>query len=99
MCLNPAMGAKVHGDAGGEQNERDAERTGNPFDLDAALQDEEVQDAEDEHQDRRLGEEGRTASARDDSQNEQRGRLADGTSLARRNEAQACWVWYGSGVW
>jgi hypothetical protein len=42
MGLHPAMSAKVHRDAGGEQAERDGECADDPFEVDAALEHEEI---------------------------------------------------------
>ena len=73
MGLDPAMGGKVHGDAGGEQQDRDAERAGDPGKIDTTLEDEEVEDAEDEDEDSRLGKEGRTTMRGDGDQIGERG--------------------------
>ena len=89
MRFDPAMGTEVHGDAGAEQSEGDGERSDDPAEIDAALEDEEVQDAEDENEHRRLGEERGATSCGDDRQVEQRGWLSGGRLLGRRNEAQA----------
>lgn len=108
MRLDPPMGAEVHGDAGAEQTEGDGERSDDPAEIDAALEDEEVEDAEDEHEHRRLGEERGATSRGNDRQVEQRGWLSDDRLLRRWNEAQASRVlgWLsglrrddGWGVW
>jgi hypothetical protein len=100
MRLDPAMGAEVHGDAGAEQAEGDGERSDDPIEIDAALEDEEVQDAEDEHEHGRLGEECGATPSGDHRQVEERGWLSRGRLLRRRNEAQAGGVlgWV-SGLW
>ncbi len=67
MGLDPAMGGEVHEDAGGEQAEAYAERADDPGDLDAALEQAVVEDAEDEDEHGGLGEEG-GAAARGDHQ-------------------------------
>lgn len=73
MGLDPAVRAEVHGDAGGEQEERDSQGTGDPGEFDSALEDEEVENAEDEDQHGRFGEEGRASPGGDDGQVKQRG--------------------------
>lgn len=87
MGLDPAMGAEVHGNAGGEEEQRDSERARDPGKLDAALEDEEVKDAEDENQHGRFGEEGRASPGGDDGQIEERGGWRGSCGLpARRDE-------------
>ncbi len=86
MGPHPAVSAEVHGDAGGEQRYADAQRAGDPGQLDAALQDEEVQYAEDQHEHSRFGEERRTAPGGDDGQIDQRGSRTVRILLALRDE-------------
>lgn len=97
MCLDPAMGGEVHGDAGGKQKNRDGQRAGDPGEFDAALEDEEVEDTEDEDEHRRFGEEGRAAPRGDDGQVEQRVGLAGGIAAAGWDQAEACGVLDGVG--
>jgi len=97
MGLDPAMGGKVHGDAGGEQQDRDAERAGDPGKIDTTLEDEEVEDAEDQDQHGRLCEEGGTAPGGDDGQVEPGFGPGWGVGAVRGDEAQACGVWGGVG--
>ena len=81
MRLDPAVGAEVHGDAGGEQAEGDGEGADDPGELDAALEHEVVEDAEDEDEDGGLGEEGRAAARGDDGEFDEGRRLGlDGAS-------------------
>ncbi len=87
MCPHPAVSAEVHGDAGGEQDGADGERAGDPGEVDVALQDEEIQDAEDQYQHRRFSEERGTAPGGDDCQIDQRGGGDVLILLALRNEA------------
>ena len=96
MGLDPAVGAEIHGDAGGQQEQRDSQCPGDPGELDSALEDEEVEDAEDEDQHGCFGEEGRAAPGGDDGQIEQRGgTLRDWILFASWDEGQACGVWGG----
>ena len=92
MGLDPAMGGEVHGDAGGQQAERDGQRAGDPSEVDAALEDEEVEDAKDQDQHRRFGEERGAAPRGDDGQVEQRVGLGWRIGAAGGDEAQACGV-------
>ena len=91
MSFDPAVGAEVHSDAGGEQDERDGERADDPLEIDAALKHEEVEDAEYQDEHGSLGEEAGAASRRDDDEVEQRGGLRRGllTCVRRRDEAKA----------
>jgi hypothetical protein len=68
MGPDPALGGEVHGDAGGEEAEGDGEGAEDPGELDAALEHEVVEDAEDQDQDGGFGEEGRQAAAGDADQ-------------------------------
>lgn len=68
------MGAKVHGDTGGEQAQADGQRACDPGEVDATLQDEEVQNAEDQYQHRRLCKERGAAPRADDGKINQRRR-------------------------
>ena len=68
MGLHPAVGGEVHDDAGGEEAEGDGERANDPGELDAALEHEVVEDAEDEDEDGGLGEEGRAAAGGDEDE-------------------------------
>ena len=68
MSLDPAAGAEVRGDAGGEEAERDGESADNPGELDATAQHDGIQNAEDEDENGRFGEEGRAAARRDDGE-------------------------------
>jgi hypothetical protein len=73
MSLNPAVRTKVGGDAGGQEAEADAESADDPVELDAALEHEEVEDAEDEDQNGCFRAEGGAAARGDDDQIEERG--------------------------
>lgn len=73
MSLNPNMGGEVRCDAESEEAQADSECTDDPAELDASLQHEEVEDAEDEHKHGCFGEERRAAPGSDDCQIEQRG--------------------------
>ena len=102
MGLDPAMGGEVHGDAGGKQEERDGQCAGDPSEVDAVLEDEEVEDAEDENEHRCFGEERGATPGGDEGQIEQRvglagGWLAEGIGAAGSNQAEACGV--RGGVW
>lgn len=66
--VQPALGSEVHSDAGSEEAEGDGERADDPGELDASLEHEVVEDAEDEDEDGGLSEEGRAAPAGDESQ-------------------------------
>ena len=57
MCLHPAMGAEVHGDAAGQQDQRDSERADNPGQFDSPFQHEVIEDTEDQDENRRFGKE------------------------------------------
>ena len=72
MSLDPAVGTEVGGDAGGEEAERDGECADDPGELDASLEDEEVEDAEDEDEDGGLGEEAGAAASGDDDEFDER---------------------------
>ena len=92
MSFNPAMGSEVHRNASGEQGQRDGERAGDPCQLDAAFEHEEVEDAEDQYEDRRLGEERGAAAPGDHDQVEYgRGMLGGEFATPRFfwNKAQA----------
>ena len=73
MSLNPDMSGEVCCDAESEQAQADGECADDPTELDASLQHEEVEDAEDEHKHRGFCEECRAAPCSDDCQIEQRG--------------------------
>lgn len=68
MRLNPALGSKVHGDAGGQQGDGNSKRAYDPRQLDAAFQHEVIQDAEDQHQDCGFSEEGRAPPSSDEDE-------------------------------
>jgi hypothetical protein len=98
MGLDPAVGGEVHGDAGGEEQQRDGKRACDPGELDASAEHEVVEDAEDEDEDGGLGEEGGAAAAGDDHQVEQG---VGGRGVASRrgaDEAQAGWILVGLGI-
>ncbi len=65
MRPGPAVGTKVQGDAGGQERDAEGESSGDPGELDAALEHEVVKQAEDQDQDGRLGEERGAAPAGD----------------------------------
>ncbi len=94
MRLDPAMGGEVHEDAGGEQADADAERADDPGELDAALEQAVVEDAEDEDEHGCLGKEGR-AAARGDHQQVKQVRAEALSGLASRlgagQEVEAGW--------
>ena len=89
MCLNPAMGAEIHGDAGAKQAERDGQRSGDPAHIDAPFEDEEVQDAKDNHEHSRLSKEGGAATRGDYRQIEQWRRLTGGLPLWKHHQTEA----------
>ncbi len=96
MRLDPAMGAKVRGDAGREQRQRDGEGAGNPGEVDAAFEQEEVEDAEDQDEDGRLREEGGAAAGGDNRQVQER-RSPVGTAARGRIAYEAETGWIGRG--
>ncbi len=73
MGFDPVVGGEVRSDAGGEEGERGADGEENPGELDAALEHEVVEEAEDQDEHGCLGEEGRAAAAGDDQEVETRG--------------------------
>lgn len=68
MGLNPALRGEIHGDAGGQEADRDRERAEDPGKLDPPLEHEVVEDAEDEDEHSSLRKEGRAAAAGDEDQ-------------------------------
>jgi hypothetical protein len=80
--FGPALGGKIRGDAGGEEPGGDSERADDPRQLDAALEHEVVQDAEDEDKDGGLRKEAGAAARGDEQQREGSRRLLGG--LGRR---------------
>ena len=91
MGPDPAMRAKVHGDAGREQGDADGEGARDPGKFDAALQDEEIQYSEDQHQHSSLGEERGAAPGGDDGEVKHRGHWL-GILRARRDQAETCGI-------
>ena len=71
MSFDPAVGGEVHGDAGGEEADADAEGTDDPAQLDAALEHEVVEDAEDQDKHGGFRKESGTAAGGDDRQIEE----------------------------
>lgn len=82
MSPDPAMGTDVRDNAGSEEADGEGEGGAQPAELDAALDQEEVEDAEDEDQNGGLGKEGRAAAGGDGDQIEVRG------SARRRGETR-----------
>ncbi len=72
MRPDPALGDEVHGDAAGQEEDADGEGADDPGELDAALEHEVVEDAEDEDEDGGFGEERRAALGGDHDEIEQR---------------------------
>jgi len=73
MGFDPVVGGEVGGDAGGEEGERGADGQEDPGELDAALEHEVVEEAEDQDEHGGFGEEGGAATAGDDQEIEARG--------------------------
>jgi len=73
MGFDPVVGGEVGGDAGGEEGERGADGQEDPGELDAALEHEVVEEAEDQDEHGGFGEEGGAATAGDDHEIEARG--------------------------
>ncbi len=87
MSFDPALGAEVRGNAGGEQAKRDGESADNPGKLDATAQHEVIEDAEDKDQNGCFRQEGRAAARGDDGQLHQPGRLS-GAGAVFGNQVQ-----------
>ena len=68
MRFGPAVSGEVCGDAGGEEGEAGADGKEDPGELDAALEHEVVEEAEDQDEDGGFGEEGRATTAGDDQE-------------------------------
>lgn len=88
MRLDPAVGGKVHGDAGGEEADADAEGTDDPAQLDAALEHEVVEDAEDQDKHGGFREESRAAAGGDDREIEETGAGSDVVAGGSRHQTQ-----------
>ncbi len=73
MGFDPVVGGEVRGDAGGEEGEAGADGEEDPDELNAALEHEVVEEAEDQDEHGCLGEEG-GAAARSDDQEVEMGR-------------------------
>ena len=73
MGFDPVVGGEVGGDAGGEEGEACADGEEDPGELDAALEHEVVEEAEDQDEHGCFGEEGGAAAAGDDQEIETRG--------------------------
>jgi len=68
MGFDPVVGGEVRGDAGGEEGERGADGEEDPGELDAALEHEVVEEAEDQDEHGCFGEERRAPTAGDDDE-------------------------------
>ena len=66
--FDPMVGDEIGGDAGGEEGERGADGKEDPGELDAALEHEVVEEAEDQDEHGCLGEEGGAAASGDDQE-------------------------------
>ncbi len=73
MVLEPAAGREVGCDAGGQQDEAEADGSDDPARLESALEHEAIEEGQNEDQNGRLGKEGRTTMRRDGDQIEERG--------------------------
>lgn len=89
MGFNPVMGGEIRGDAGGEEGERGADGEEDPGELDAALEHEVVEQAEDQDKHGGFREEGGAAASGDDHEvGETRRGTCAAVGRKRRHQAE-----------
>lgn len=89
MRFGPAVSGEVRGDAGGEEGEAGADGKEDPGELDAALEHEVVEEAEDQDEHGGFCEEGRAAAAGDDDEvRATRGGVGCAVGGDRRHQAE-----------
>ena len=88
MGFDPVVGGEVRGDAGGEEGERGADGEEDPRELDAALEHEVVEEAEDQDEHGCFGEEGGAAASGDDQEVEMGRGVGCAVGRDRRHQAE-----------
>jgi len=91
MRFHPAVGGEVHNNAGGQEAERDGQCADDPGKLDAALEHEVVEDAEDQDQHGGFREEGGAAAGGYDGELKEGRRHAFGRHDAQVGFFGVCW--------